>query len=221
MRLFKNKRPGRRHIRSAGSASVSPLIFEPLEPRVLLSADAIGGGIDDGFTQHYLQASPDELRGHLEFKLLHKLQESGKTDFSASHIALSQPSQWALPPLDLDAFQGFVNAERAAVRTELIVVDPATPDAEGLLAHIRTDVTAQYQVHVLDADRSGVAQVGELLRSYGQVDAIHLLGHGAAAVISLGADQLRGDNAEHYREELQSWRAGLVEGADILFMAVR
>ena len=184
LRLFKNKRSGARQTRPGKSAAISPLIFEPLEPRILLSADAVAGsidGYDDNFAQNYMQASPDDLRNQLEFKLLHKLQDLGKADFSASNIALSQPSHWQIPAIDLDVFKGFVYGEQAPPRIELIVVDSATPDAETLLATIRTDSTVQYQVHFLDANRSGVTQISDLLQEYRQVDALHVIGHGAAA----------------------------------------
>jgi Nitrous oxidase accessory protein len=214
VRLFKKKRPARRQ-----PQSVSRWTFEPLEPRVLLSADAVGGsidGYDNDFAQHALQPSADELRSHLEFKLLHKLQDLDRVGFASSSIALSQPSQWDIPPVDLDAFQGLISSEPAS-RIELIIVDSATPDAEQLLEHLRADTSAQYQVHVLDGDRSGVAQVGELLQLYGQVDAVHLIGHGAAAAIQLGSDTLRNDNLEEFHAEISAWRESLAADADILF----
>lgn len=214
MRLFKKKRPARRQ-----PQGVSRWTFEPLEPRVLLSADAVGGsidGYDNDFAEHSLQPSADELRSHLEFKLLHKLQDLDRVGFASSPIALSQPSQWDIPSVDLDAFQGLITSEPAP-RVELIIVDSATPDAERLLENLRADTSVQYQVHFLDGDRSGITQVGELLQLYGQVDAVHLIGHGAAAAIQLGSDTLRNDNLEEFRGEISAWRESLAADADILF----
>lgn len=214
MRLFKKKRPARRQ-----PQSVSRWTFEPLEPRVLLSADAVGGsidGYDNDFAQHALQPSADELRSHLEFKLLHKLQDLDRVGFASSPIALSQPSQWDIPPVDLDAFQGLISSEPDP-RIELIIVDSATPDAERLLENLRADTSVQYQVHFLDAERGGVAQVGELLRLYGRVDAVHLIGHGAAAAIQIGSDTLRNDNLDDFRADFSAWRESLAADADILF----
>lgn len=214
MRLFKKKRLATRQPQGA-----SRWTFEPLEPRVLLSADAVGGsidGYDNDFAQHALQPSADELRSHLEFKLLHKLQDLDRVGFASSPIALSQPSQWDIPSVDLDAFQGLITSEPTP-RVELIIVDSATPEAERLLENLRTDASVQYQVHFLEGDRSGAAQVGELLQLYGRVDAVHLIGHGAAAAIQLGSDTLRNDNLEEFRGEISAWRESLAADADILF----
>lgn len=221
MRLFK-KRPRKLLTKKAGPAVVphaSYWLFEPLEPRVLLSADAIGGsydGYDDDFVRDSMLQSPEELRTQLEFKLLHKLQDLHNGEAANSRITLSQPESWNLPSVDLDALQSLITPAESP-RTELMIVDSATPDAEKLLQDLRSDSDVQYQVHFLNGERGGVAQISEILQQYSQVDAIHVIGHGAAGVLQLGSDTVHNGNLAQHQSEFENWRTALAADADILF----
>lgn len=221
MRLFK-KRPRKLLTKKAGPAVAhyaSYWLFEPLEPRVLLSADAIGGsydGYDDDFASDGILQSPEELRSQLEFKLQHKLQDLHNGDLANIRITLSQPETWNLPPVDLDAFQSLLSPAESP-RIELIIVDSATPDADKLLQELRSDSSVQYQVHFLNGERGGVAQISEILQQYSHVDAMHVIGHGAAGVLQLGSDTVHNGNLAQHQSEFENWRLALAADADILF----
>lgn len=78
------------------------------------------------------------------------------------------------------------------------------------------DGTRELDVYLLDPTRDGIQQISEILAGYSDLDAIHLLSHGTAGKLQLGATWLTNDNLSAYAGELANWNAALRSGSDIL-----
>jgi len=96
--------------------------------------------------------------------------------------------------------------------TTWIFIDSRVRDSESLLAGLGTDV----RVIALDPARDGVAQIAEALAGAADVDAIHVVSHGASGTLYLGSTILTGDNLDAYRGELSRIGGALTATGDIL-----
>ena len=189
------------------------LSFEIFEPRILLSADAFGVGydqVDDGFGQYPHDFDDSDFEGLLKRQLE---QVTGASPLWRS---------WAMPlgesvspgtSLDLDAL---AEVFEAPTRSELIVIDASVPDAEGLLAGIREDPNTDYQLLWIDADANPFDTIGERLAGAAELDAIHIVSHGASGALQLGATTLTLDNFHQFAQSLEAWGAYLADDADLL-----
>lgn len=215
MGLFKKRRHSADQRPSTGRPDY--LILELLEPRVLLSADAIGGSLDAAdadFTHYSLPQSPGELQAVLQLKLPHLLDQPADSAFTATQPTMvSSP---ALQSLDLENLSLLMTAPAQPVRVEIIIVDADVPDAPQLLAQLRQNPEVEYQVHYLDAQTSGIAQVTALLQNSPAADAVHLLSHGSAGEWQLGSDRIAADTLPTYENSLRQWQNHLTADADIL-----
>ena len=69
---------------------------------------------------------------------------------------------------------------------------------------------------VLDSTRNGVEQVTETLTHYSEVAGIHIISHGQAGTLQLGATDLNADNLDSYATSIRSWSDSLTDSGDIL-----
>ena len=77
-----------------------------------------------------------------------------------------------------------VAAEQNASPRELVFVDAGVDDLETLLDDL---LGRGVDVRVLDAERDGVEQIGEILAAYDRdLDAVHLVSHGSDEGVQLG-----------------------------------
>ena len=212
---------------------------EALEPRILLSADLPGldvmavddsarfeldqvlaalrsslpeGGVEpmasavvhvNGFPN---DVAPTEL-GREDAKLAAASDALVRTDWSGilaernDHIASADESR---------------DREAGSERLELIVIDSATPDHEGLVADLASRSDARFEVHVLDASRDGIDQLTDLLARHENVSALHLISHGADGRIELGGESVGSAELLERREDVISWRESFALDADLL-----
>ena len=77
-------------------------------------------------------------------------------------------------------------SQGAEDRLEIVIIDPATPGYETVLEELRATAGDNLQVFVLDADRDGLEQLDEIISSFEQIDALHLISHGNDGEIELG-----------------------------------
>ncbi|MCK6413479.1 MAG: DUF4347 domain-containing protein, partial [Azonexus sp.] len=75
---------------------------------------------------------------------------------------------------------------------------------------------ASISVHVLDATQNALEEMAKQLQGGENLDAIHLIGHGAAGRIDLGNDQLTADNVNRYAQLLNQIGSKLTPNGDIL-----
>ena len=104
------------------------------------------------------------------------------------------------------------------VRRELVIVDTTTPNYEQLVrdATRNTDGARQIEVSLIEPDANGVQAIGELLSGTRELDAIHLVSHGGPGLLQLGNVTLNAENLNQYADQIRSWEAALVDGADLL-----
>ncbi|WP_445245971.1 DUF4347 domain-containing protein [Microcoleus sp. OTE_8_concoct_300] len=72
------------------------------------------------------------------------------------------------------------------------------------------------EIFILDRAGDGVEQITELLASYTDLDAVHIVSHGGPGNLQLGSIQLNSDNLDEYGDRLQQWKKALAPNADIL-----
>lgn len=170
------KKQGQSNARNTRPGAV---VFEALEPRLLLSADPLAGAISDALTG----PDPDD-------------PDWADGVHAAANLPLAADPESALPgPLDLDAIAGLdALADPAAdvaaetPRVEVLFVDPGVPDYQQLLDSLGDESGGRHiEVVVLDGERDGVDQITEALAAHGPVDAVHILSHASADAVQVGA----------------------------------
>ena len=82
------------------------------------------------------------------------------------------------PNLDMPAGQA----------TELVLIDSDVQDYQEIVSDLLTEHgdLRQIDVLLLDGDRKGIEQISQILKDYKDLDAVHLISHGAAGQMSLG-----------------------------------
>ena len=208
------------------------LVFERLEPRLMLSADIAAGAVGPELL------SP--ISKHLDLddpQIINQIIAS----FAVADSAEPRPSSADPPVLDLDALSGYIGSDEpisadspssfldqlsewviaeqdnADLRTEIIFVDEATPDYETLLSGISDphDQTV-YQIVLLKAEADGLDQITQFLTSQKDIDAIHLISHGTEGQIQLGQATLNLSTLTVYDDVIASWASALSSEADVL-----
>ena len=112
---------------------------------------------------------------------------------------------------------------------EVIIVDPsvthytsvvealkAKSAAHGSLEAGSTAADQEWFIHVLDSAGDGIEQITGILKSYKNLDAVHLLSHGASGEMSLGATALLHQGLQDRADEISAWGSSLKAGGDIL-----
>jgi len=212
------------------SESDTPAVFfERMEPKILLSADALSGLVaSDPFNEDAANAGLD-ISASID--LLNTSYQVSDGDAGSSQTAsdddlsvqnsvlglISESQEGDDTSLEaLSSVLNDVNSD-SATRQEIIFVDAATPDYQELLNSVDTDaVDTDYQIFILQSDRDGVEQITEILGRFETVDAVHLVGHGNEQGIQLGDSWLGQDSIAGYAESLSAWSNILNAEADIL-----
>ncbi|MBQ0785179.1 MAG: DUF4347 domain-containing protein, partial [Amphritea sp.] len=98
---------------------------------------------------------------------------------------------------------------------EIIFVDTQVPDYLNLISQI--DVKDSSTIIVtLNSSANGIDSIGNVLESYQNIDAIHLISHGSDGSLQLGDTTLNSESLDTYSEKLLGWRDYLNDDADIL-----
>jgi hypothetical protein len=212
-------------------ADASTVFFERMEPKILLSADALSGLVgSDPFNDDAANTALD-LGASVD---LLSTSYDAETDDAGSDPVAADDNLYDLDPVleyigdnqenddnttSLDTLSAILDGSDsgAASRQETIFIDAATPDYQELLSGIdMDDADTDYQIFILQSDRDGVEQITEILGRFDDVDAVHLLGHGNEQGIQLGGSWLGQDSISDYAESLSAWSDTLNAEADIL-----
>ena len=174
---------------------------EAMEPRVLLSADALG--VDAGV----LDPDSDD-----QFDWRPKDAEAWTASLAnARQSADPDPDITESGPLSFDEGQ-------TDGRIEIVFLDAGVEDGQQLLADLLSrEGTAITQMHLLDADSDGIEQIAQVLAGQRGIDAVHIISHGAAGQIQLGSTTLSTDSLDGYAGQLNDWGGALADSGDILF----
>jgi len=101
-------------------------------------------------------------------------------------------------------------------RHELVFVNENIADYQQLINGLPGDDTRIFEVVVLESDRSGIDQVSTVLAERSDIDAIHIISHGADGSFALGADWLDNNDLLANSDSISTWGDSLSEDADIL-----
>jgi len=139
-----------------------------------------------------------------------------ETDSSSATTALAD-DQEATNALSA----GLVDSQESEVKIELVIIDQSVENSDALVADILSQNEGKKDkelvIITIDSTQSGVDQITEQLSSLGEVDAVHVLGHGDDAQIYIGNDVISSDNVDSFESQFSEWSAFLSEDADILF----
>ena len=118
------------------------------------------------------------------------------------------------PKSDATSVIGKTGTERSnrAARVEVVFIDAALPDYQTLIDGVGPDA----EIHLIDGDADGFEQVSSVLRGRAGIDAIHILGHGAAGQATLGTARLSTDTFTKYSETLSAIGGALASTGDVL-----
>ena len=97
------------------------------------------------------------------------------------------------------------------------VLDPAV----AVVPQADPATTVRYEVVYLDGQRDGIAQITDVLEQHQGIDAVHILSHGAAGTMRLGASLIDRDKLQDYAASLGQWQNALKAGGDILLYGCR
>ena len=96
--------------------------------------------------------------------------------------------------------------------TPFIFIDARVPDIDTLLAAFPREA----EVVLLNPAQDGVQQIAAVLAGQSDIDAIHIVSHGAEGTLFLGDAVLNSSTLAQYRTELQIIGAALNQDGDIL-----
>ncbi|WP_153110542.1 DUF4347 domain-containing protein [Propionivibrio limicola] len=97
-------------------------------------------------------------------------------------------------------------------RTEIVFIESNVADYATLIAGLDPAL----EVHVLDAEGDGLAQMAAVLAGRSGIDAIHLISHGAQGSLQLGALTLDETTLQSHSTELAAIGQSLSEEGDLL-----
>lgn len=92
---------------------------------------------------------------------------------------------------------------REEERKQILFADSRVEDYQSLTGSADRNT----EVIILDSKRDGVEQIAQALKGRTDVAAVHVLSHGAAGSLQLGASELSLSNIESYRNYLEQWFA--------------
>ncbi|MGH6649067.1 DUF4347 domain-containing protein, partial [Aquabacterium sp.] len=167
--------------------------IEELEPRLLFSADAAT-----------LLGLPVTLAAPAESA---RATETAAADATAASIPVMQAVVTSPSA-----------AETSSVRHELVFVDASVPDADQLIDGIKADATPDklIEVVVIQAGEDGLAVITKALQQRHDLDAVHIISHGDASGLQLGATRLDSASLNEHLGDVAGWGTALSQEADLL-----
>ncbi|WP_152552562.1 cadherin-like domain-containing protein, partial [Mangrovibacter sp. MFB070] len=111
-----------------------------------------------------------------------------------------------------DLAQVVANIDTSAEKHQVYFIDASVPDKETLINQIPADA----EVYILDANKDGLNQIADILSGKENIDAVHIISHGASGEIELGNTVITADNLADYSVALNTINAALNSSADIL-----
>ncbi|MCU7890200.1 MAG: DUF4347 domain-containing protein [Candidatus Thiodiazotropha sp. (ex Ustalcina ferruginea)] len=162
------------------------LIFEELEPRLLLSADLAGIAVD---------LVPNDA-----------VQQPDESDLQAIEQAL-QSEQALVEATDSEiTSQELVIIDQMTPDYQSLVDDMISQSGNG----------RSIEIVLLDTDSNGIEQISETLSQYTDLDAVHLISHGSDGEIHLGDATIDIDEVQHNGEAINTWGNAFSAEGDLL-----
>ena len=141
----------------------------------------------------------------------------GELFLAGAEVRLLQPLAATTAPAP--SAPATASESRAETRArEIVFIDSGIDGFRILAGDIETQrgEGRSVDVVVLDANRDGVAQIGEALAGRSGITAIHVLSHGDDGRLQLGNATLDATTLARYAPQIAAWRSALAGGADLL-----
>ncbi|RKZ58972.1 MAG: hypothetical protein DRQ44_14180, partial [Gammaproteobacteria bacterium] len=164
------------------------LVFEELEPRLLLSADGLGV-----LTESSVATLQTLVHGENENIII--VQHQTEQSSTVIHNKVQTDS-----------------------RSELVIIDSRAPNFQQLHNDVikAQQQGRDINVVILDVHRDGIEQISEALSKYHKLDAVHIVSHGKEGQLQLGTTQLNNQNLKQHNEEINKWKQVFTDGGDLL-----
>ncbi len=94
----------------------------------------------------------------------------------------------------------------------ILFIDSRVVDYQSLLTGLSGDV----EVHLIVAERDGVAQMAQILNGRSGLDSIQIISHGSVGALYLGSTVLDNNNLSGYADSLARIGTSLTDSGDIL-----
>ncbi len=192
-------------------------LFEKLEPRILLSADALPLPIENNpaeFADQYDAAGSPALPAETETAAPSTEPSPETPDRPSGEGNAVQGEEVTAVVDEGDKAAVVETVESTDSPKEMFFVGDDIDGRDELIAKLETSENGT--VVILDSEADGVVQIAEKLSGESEVDAVHVFTHGSAGRIKLGDSWLDNDNVEDYRVELEGIGSALTESGDIL-----
>ncbi|MES9914680.1 MAG: Ig-like domain-containing protein [Candidatus Thiodiazotropha sp. 4PDIV1] len=164
----------------------NPLIFEELEPRLLLSADLAGIAVD--LTPSDTDHQPDES----DLQAIEQALQSEQALVEATESEVTSQELVIIDPTTPD-YQSLVD-------------DLISQNGNG----------RSFEIVLLDSAGNGIEQIDDILNAYQDLDAVHILSHGSDGGIQLGDAYLNLDSLSANASTIESWHDAFSEEGDLL-----
>jgi hypothetical protein len=136
--------------------------------------------------------------------------------YMASHLPLEPVGQYKLrPESTADVDEAELKVFSGSPVKELVIIDFAVPDKAVLQSAARPGI----ETVILRAGEDTLEQMATLLKSYRNLEAVHLVSHGESGAILLGNQRIDKDTLEARPEFLAALSAATRAGADLLLYA--
>ena len=167
---------------------------EPCDSKTLVLSDSQSTGL-----------SVSEL-GTVAQHIAAQVNENETAEASASEDLNLHRSNFTLQTSDLDASQ------IRGPPTEIVFIDSSL----NLDLQLKNACPSGVVVSVLDHNQDGILQITSLLSAHSNLDAIHIISHGAPGQVVLGNEILDTATLDSHSEVLSAWQHALTPGGDIL-----
>ena len=97
--------------------------------------------------------------------------------------------------------------------TEVLVIDTAVTSYDQIISNLNKP---HLEIHFIDSNSDGIQQLSNILSSYKNIDALHIVSHGSEGNINLGNNSLNADKLNSYKSSIQNWSKSFTGSADIL-----
>ena len=203
---------------------VAPVV-EPLEPRVLFSADVL-----PGFGPDLLSAGDDPVDDHDwsppgEQEAVRALPELKTSDVLSEKKFLQNEAATlertvSLNEIVVEEAVGYLSGDDGVLSTrELVFIDTRTPDFDAMVDDLRSsNPDADFEIIFIDSHEDGIEKIASVLALVEFVDALHIVSHGTGGAVQLGSVTLNAEVINTRSEELSLWSEELSEDADICLL---
>jgi hypothetical protein len=139
-----------------------------------------------------------------------EVQEQQQTD--AESAAAGQLVQSGTATVSESSLTDTLAQAPGTSASEVVFVDAAVENYAELL----TGVSPYAEVFVLDSGQVGIQQISGVLAGRENLEAVHIISHGADGAVNLGGVWLRSSNLDRYANAIAGWGTALSSDADVL-----